>query len=61
MPETKPTRVIPALPPSLTPEQAARYEEIAVIARKTADRLPRVMAKSLEPAHVFTLHRPPLS
>lgn len=61
MAETKATRVIPSLPPGLSPEQEARYEEIAAIARKAADRLPRGMAKTLEPASVFGLHRPPLS
>ncbi|WP_284945717.1 hypothetical protein [Acidisoma cladoniae] len=56
MAETQTTRLIPSLPPGLSPAQATRYEEIAAIARATADRLPRGLAKTLEPAHVFVLH-----
>jgi hypothetical protein len=53
--DTKPTQVIPALPMGLSPEQRARYEQIAALARATADRLPRPLEKTLEPAHVFSL------
>ena len=60
MAETTATRVIPALPLDLSPAQEARYAEIAAIARKAADRLPRPLAKTLEPAPVFALHRAPL-
>ncbi len=56
MADTKPTQVIPALPMGLSPEQSARYEQIAALARATADRLPRPMEKTLEPAPVFSLH-----
>jgi hypothetical protein len=52
----KPTHVIPSLPKALSPEQSARYEQIAALARATADRLPRPMEKTLEPGHVFSLH-----
>ena len=50
------TQVIPVLPAGFSPEQIARYQEIAALARATADRLPRPMEKALEPAHVFGLH-----
>jgi hypothetical protein len=61
--DTKPTQVIPVLPMGLSPEQRARYEEIAALARATADRLPRPMEKTLEPAPIFSLQgdRRPLS
>ena len=52
---TKATQLIPVLPAGLSPEQVARYEHIAALARTTADRLPRPMEKTLEPAHVFSL------
>ncbi len=55
MADTKPTRVIPVLPMGLSPEQSARYEQIAALARATADRLPRPMEKTLEPAPIFSL------
>ncbi len=55
MADTKPTQVIPALPMGLSPEQSARYEQIAALARATADRLPRPMEKTLEPAPIFNL------
>jgi hypothetical protein len=59
MVETQPT---PVLPVRLSPEQRARYPHIAALARATADRLPRPMEKTLEPAHVFSLHtKQPLS
>jgi aspartyl-tRNA(Asn)/glutamyl-tRNA(Gln) amidotransferase subunit A len=40
----------------LSPEQRARYEQIAALARATADHLPSPMEKTLEPAHSFSLH-----
>jgi hypothetical protein len=52
----KATQVVPRLPAGLTPEQRARYEEIAALARETANRLPRPMEKTLEPGHVYSLH-----
>jgi hypothetical protein len=54
--DIKPTQVIPTLPRGLSPKQRARYEQIAAIARATADRLPGLMEKTLEPAHSFSLH-----
>jgi hypothetical protein len=56
MADTKTTQVIPALPLGLSPEQKARYEQIAALVRATADRLPRPMEKTLEPGHAFNLH-----
>ena len=53
------TKATPVLPVGLSPEQRTRYEQIAALARATADRLPRPMAKSLEPAHVFSLQAKP--
>ncbi len=62
MAETSATEVIPVLPAGLSPEQRARYEQIAALARATADCLPRPMEKTSEPAHVFSLHtKRPLS
>jgi hypothetical protein len=52
----KATQVIPRLPAGLSAEQRARYEEIAALARATANRLPRPMEKGLEPGHVYDLH-----
>jgi hypothetical protein len=52
----KATQVIPRLPAGLSAEQRARYEEIAALARATADRMPRPMEKALEPGHVYVLH-----
>jgi hypothetical protein len=53
--DSTPTQVIPSLPKGLSPEQRARYAQIAALARATADRLPRPMEKTLEPAPVFSL------
>jgi hypothetical protein len=48
---------MPGLPDCLTEEQKARYEKIAAIARRAADRLPHPADKFAEPAHEFRLHR----
>ena len=58
MADAKATQVVPVLPAGLSPEQIARFEHIAALARATADRLPRPMEKTLEPAHVFSLQLP---
>jgi hypothetical protein len=54
------TKTTPVLPVGLSPEQRARYEQIAALARATAARLPRPMEKTLEPAHVFSLQAKPV-
>lgn len=47
---------MPDLPASLTETQKQRYDTIAAIARRTADRVPHPTDKFTEPAHVFDLH-----
>jgi hypothetical protein len=52
----KATQVVSRLLTGLSAEQRARYDEIAALARATANRLPRPMEKSSEPGHAFSLH-----